>query len=134
MSSEMRIRSGSTNWNEVSRLHSPLLVIDELSGHPDQGSFEVVERKGIGHPDTLCDAIAEAASIDYSRYCVRHFGRTPHHWFDKVMLIGGAAELNYGVGRLTAPYRIIFAGKAALSIGRTRSRWTHFFAARPKTF
>ena len=30
--------------------------------------YEFVERKGIGHPDTMCDAIAEKASTYYLQY------------------------------------------------------------------
>jgi len=29
--------------------------------------FEVVERKGVGHPNTLCDTIAEKVSQAYSQ-------------------------------------------------------------------
>ncbi|MBC7406679.1 MAG: hypothetical protein H7230_04390 [Candidatus Parcubacteria bacterium] len=30
-------------------------------------SYEVVERKGLGHPYTLCDILAEKISASYSR-------------------------------------------------------------------
>ena len=33
---------------------SPLQFVDEL--------VEIVERKGLGHPDTICDAMAETFS------------------------------------------------------------------------
>jgi S-adenosylmethionine synthetase len=85
---------------------------------PNNRPFEVVERKGLGHPDTLCDMMAERASLLYSRHCLASFGKVPHHWFDKVMLVGGEAELKVGSGRLLRPYRVIFAGKAARSVGR----------------
>jgi S-adenosylmethionine synthetase len=78
--------------------------------------IETVERKGAGHPDTLCDRISELTSVLYSKYCYKTFGRIAHHWFDKVMLIGGEAEIAFGVGRLTAPYEIILAGKAVTRI------------------
>lgn len=79
--------------------------------------FELVERKGIGHPDTMCDAIAERASRYYSLYCLEKFGRVAHHWFDKVMIIGGETEVEFGRGVITKPYKIIFAGKAAYQCG-----------------
>jgi S-adenosylmethionine synthetase len=82
--------------------------------------FEVVERKGAGHPDTLCDAIAEAASRRYSRYFQDRYGRLAHHWFDKVMLLGGEARIGYGQGELTRPYQLIFAGKGVLRVGADR--------------
>lgn len=82
--------------------------------------YELVERKGTGHPDTMCDAIAERASRYYSQYCVKHFGRVAHHWFDKVMLLGGDADVNYGKGELVRPYQLIFAGKGAYSFGNQK--------------
>ncbi|MCJ8174440.1 methionine adenosyltransferase [Clostridium botulinum] len=75
--------------------------------------FELVERKGVGHPDTICDAIAERASQYYSQYFYETYGRVAHHWFDKVMLVGGESNISYGKGELIKPYKIIFAGKAA---------------------
>ncbi|MER5431770.1 methionine adenosyltransferase [Streptomyces sp. NPDC002588] len=81
--------------------------------------FELVERKGVGHPDTMCDAIAERASRYYSQYCLEHFGRIAHHWFDKVMLFGGESDLDYGHGELVNPYTVLFAGKGAHRCGDT---------------
>ncbi|MBH8605774.1 MULTISPECIES: methionine adenosyltransferase [unclassified Thermoactinomyces] len=82
--------------------------------------FELVERKGVGHPDTICDAIAERASQYYSRHCIQRFGRVAHHWFDKVMLIGGEADIDFGRGELIRPYIVIFAGKAAYAFGNQK--------------
>lgn len=83
----------------------------------DAATVEVVERKGIGHPDTLCDAVAERASQLYARHCLSVYGRVAHHWFDKVMLVGGEATTDYGHGILTRPYEVVFAGKAAFAVG-----------------
>jgi S-adenosylmethionine synthetase len=79
--------------------------------------FEAVERKGIGHPDTLCDAIAELASRRYSEAVYTMTGRLPHHYFDKVMLMGGAVDMGLGHGELIEPYRVIFAGKVTRKAG-----------------
>jgi S-adenosylmethionine synthetase len=76
-----------------------------------------VERKGTGHPDTICDAISEALSRAYAGYCHARFGSVAHHWFDKVMLIGGAAEVVYGVGEILKPMKIVCAGKCAFRVG-----------------
>jgi S-adenosylmethionine synthetase len=91
-----------------------------LNADPQRGRFELVERKGLGHPDTICDAIAEAMSRLYSRFCLESFGRIAHHWFDKVMLIGGEADIRFGEGRLVRPYTLIYAGKCAFSVGDRR--------------
>lgn len=85
---------------------------------PEDMPFELVERKGKGHPDTLCDAIAERASRYYAQYCLSNFGRIAHHWFDKVMLIGGESQIEFGRGSLVRPFTLIFAGKAARLVGQ----------------
>ncbi|OWA26537.1 methionine adenosyltransferase [Streptomyces sp. CS057] len=79
--------------------------------------YELVERKGVGHPDTMCDAMAERMSRYYSLHCLKEFGGVAHHWFDKVTLYGGGAEIDYGRGELTSPYRVKVFGKAAYRVG-----------------
>lgn len=81
-----------------------------------QQPFEVVERKGLGHPDTICDAVAEQISQALCRYYLEHFGRVLHHNVDKVLLCGGAAQPVFGGGTLTAPIEIYLAGRATTSV------------------
>lgn len=80
-------------------------------------NLELVERKGIGHPDTLADAVAEETSRRYAAYCQERFGAVAHHWFDKVMLLGGEADTQFLKGTITRPTRAILAGKAVMRIG-----------------
>ncbi|MEK3864595.1 methionine adenosyltransferase [Paenibacillus sp. FSL H7-0716] len=88
-------------------------IIKDKKTNIEKLSFELVERKGVGHPDTICDAIAERASRYYSQYFMDTYGRVAHHWFDKVMLIGGLSQIEFGRGELIKPYKVIFAGKGA---------------------
>lgn len=78
---------------------------------------EHVERKGIGHPDTICDQIAEKASEIYSRFSFDKYGRIPHHWFDKVILVGGESVIEFSKGELVRPYTVIFTGKVCYAVG-----------------
>lgn len=73
---------------------------------------EVVERKGLGHPDTICDALAEEVSIALSKYYLENFGTILHHNVDKGLLIGGEATPEFGGGEVISPIRIIIAGRA----------------------
>ena len=91
------------------------LVIE--TGLPRPDATSIVERKGLGHPDTLADHLAERLSRAYSRYTVEHFGAVLHHNFDKLALLGGASEVRYGAGRMTAPVRVLVNGRAAPSCG-----------------
>lgn len=74
--------------------------------------LEIVERKGIGHPDTICDALVETFSSGLSRFYLERFGEILHHNVDKALLCGGAARAVFGGGELTAPIEIHLAGRA----------------------
>ncbi|MET9759973.1 methionine adenosyltransferase [Streptomyces sp. NPDC006372] len=80
-------------------------------------SAEVVERKGAGHPDTLADGVAEAISRAYSRYCLEEFGAILHHNTDKTSLLGGAADVRFGHGELTAPVQVLVNGRITAALG-----------------
>ncbi len=80
-----------------------------------ENDFEVVERKGVGHPDTLADALAERLSSAYSQYTLSQFGAVLHHNFDKVGLLGGASHVTFGDGHMTAPIRVLINGRASIS-------------------
>lgn len=73
---------------------------------------EIVERKGLGHPDSICDSLAEGLSRRLSRFYRDEFGLVLHHNVDKVLLCGGAASPAFGGGRVDKPIEIHLAGRA----------------------
>ena len=79
----------------------------------DDLAVEVVERKGIGHPDSICDGLAEAVSIALSKAYRDRFGFILHHNVDKVLLSAGASEPRFGGGAVIEPVEIYLAGRAA---------------------
>lgn len=79
---------------------------------PSELYIEIVERKGIGHPDTICDCIAEEISIALSKYYIEEFGSILHYNVDKALLVGGMSEPLYKGGRITKPIEIIISGRA----------------------
>lgn len=94
------------------------LVVDTGVAQPP--AVTIVERKGLGHPDTLADHLAEELSRAYSRYTVERFGAVLHHNFDKLALLGGASEVRYGAGRMTSPVKVLVNGRAAPACGGER--------------
>ena len=88
---------------DVALLESP-----PCSGLP----LEIVERKGVGHPDTICDALAESVSGGLSQFYVERFGTVLHHNVDKALLCGGAARPAFGGGEVVEPIEIHLAGRA----------------------
>ncbi|MCX6738838.1 MAG: hypothetical protein NT098_02165 [Candidatus Parcubacteria bacterium] len=79
--------------------------------------IEVVERKGIGHPDSLADIIAEDFSNKYSLYCLENFGTILNYWFDKVTLSGGVSELTFGKHKILKESTIYLFGRATVKFG-----------------
>lgn len=97
------------------------LIIRALdAAPPGSQAVEVVERKGLGHPDTLCDAIAEHASVALCHYYRDHFGTVLHHNVDKVLLCGGAARVAFGGGEILEPIEVYLAGRATREYGGAR--------------
>ncbi len=91
------------------------LVIRAREGlPPGSQEVEVVERKGLGHPDTICDGIAEAVSVRLSRHHLERFGRILHHNIDKVLLVGGRSRPSFGGGEIDEPIQIYLAGRVTL--------------------
>src|SRR3972149_2986569 len=73
---------------------------------------EIVERKGIGHPDTICDNVAEQVSIALSKYYLDEFGVVMHHNVDKGLLVGGIASPFYNGGEIIEPIELTIVGRA----------------------
>ncbi|GHD17068.1 S-adenosylmethionine synthetase [Nocardiopsis kunsanensis] len=80
-------------------------------------SFNVVERKGIGHPDSLADLIAEEFSRRYSLHGLDRFGAVPNHWVDKVALVGAEAEVGFGGYTIRKPISAYLFGKVTRAVG-----------------
>lgn len=79
---------------------------------PGASPVEVVERKGIGHPDSICDAIAERVCVQLCQYYLERFGVILHHNVDKVLLCAGRSEPAFAAGRMIEPLEIYIAGRA----------------------
>ncbi len=88
-----------------------IVVVEATGQFIEDIPVEIVERKGIGHPDSLCDGIAERISVEYTRWCQENLGTLLHHNFDKVQLVAGEVEVGYGGGRMLRPIRIQIAGR-----------------------
>lgn len=82
----------------------------------DQG-IEIVERKGLGHPDSLCDGIADAVSVALCKEYERKCGMILHHNTDKVQLVAGRSCPEYGGGELISPIYIMLGGRATGDFG-----------------
>jgi S-adenosylmethionine synthetase len=77
---------------------------------------EIVERKGIGHPDTICDSLAEELSVELSKLYIKELGAIMHHNVDKALLVGGKAQSRFGGGEVISPIEIFLVGRALREI------------------
>lgn len=77
-----------------------------------QRETEFVERKGIGHPDSLCDGVAEAVSKRLCEEYRSEFDNILHHNTDKVQLVAGNTEPEYGGGEIVKPVYVLIGGRA----------------------
>ncbi len=80
---------------------------------PFRREVEIVERKGLGHPDTLIDGIMEEISKQLSKEYLNEFGRILHHNVDKGQICGGGTEVDFGGGVFTKPIYVLLSGRAA---------------------
>ncbi len=93
------------------------IFIEPISSIPTfKKRFEIVERKGIGHPDTICDLIMNQVSIDLSKLYLKETGAIQHHNMDKGMLVAGQTVNKFGGGKVTKPMKLILGDRATSEV------------------
>lgn len=89
------------------------ILIEELKTTPvEKQQVELVERKGVGHPDSICDAIMEEVSVELCREYMNVFGKIAHHNIDKALLVAGKSSPKIGGGTVDEPMRLVFGDRA----------------------
>jgi len=73
---------------------------------------EIVERKGIGHPDSICDGVAESVSRALAQTYQERFGRLLHFNTDETQLVAGKAAPAFGGGEVLEPIYLLIVGRA----------------------
>ena len=82
----------------------------------EEQAVEIVERKGLGHPDTICDMLSERFSVALSRHYLDRFGLILHHNVDKALLSAGSSAPAYGGGSILKPIGIYLGGRATTQV------------------
>lgn len=89
------------------------LVVESIAGTPvARRRIELVERKGLGHPDTICDSVVEAASVALGRLYLARAGAIAHYNIDKALLVAGQCVRRFGDGEVTRPIELIIGDRA----------------------
>jgi S-adenosylmethionine synthetase len=107
-----------------------IVVEAGTSAGPAERDVEICEHKGLGHPDTIADAVCEAASRELSLAYRNAYGMILHHNLDKGLLVGGRSEPHFGGGRILTPAKLIIAGRATRVDSRVEPVTTAIAAAR----
>jgi len=95
------------------------ILVETIRVQPvEEMIVELVERKGLGHPDYVADSAAEAASKALCRYYIKEYGMILHHNLDKVLLVGGQANPVFGGGEVIQPIYILVSGRATTEVIR----------------
>ncbi|MGC8936724.1 MAG: methionine adenosyltransferase, partial [Candidatus Methanomethylicaceae archaeon] len=93
------------------------VVIEKLNQQPvESHSVEFVERKGLGHPDYIADSLSEEFSLQLCKVYKERFGQILHHNVDKVLLVGGQANVEFGGGEVLTPIYILMSGRATTEV------------------
>ncbi|MEM0141189.1 MAG: methionine adenosyltransferase [Thermoplasmatales archaeon] len=97
------------------------IIVESLPQAPvEQREVEIVERKGIGHPDSVSDGIAEAVSRSLSKYYLENYDRILHHNTDQVEVVGGQSQPEFNGGIILEPVYILLSGRATTQVNGKR--------------
>ena len=77
---------------------------------------EIVERKGIGHPDSVADALAETVSRALCKMYKKEVGTVLHHNTDETQIAAGKSAPKFGGGCIIDPTYILLVGRATTDL------------------
>lgn len=97
------------------------IAVEKITQTPTaKREVEIVERKGIGHPDSVSDGVAESVSRALSKYYLKEYNKILHHNTDQVEIVGGQSAPKFGGGLVLEPTYILLSGRATTKVGNDR--------------
>lgn len=99
----------------------PQVLIQRLAQPPiGEQRIEIVERKGVGHPDSICDAVMEEVARAINAEYQKRFGQVLHNNIDKGLLVAGRVRRRLGGGRVLRPMELVIGDRATFRVGKVR--------------
>ncbi len=87
--------------------------VEKITQTPiEKQEIEIVERKGVGHPDSMADGFAEAVSRALCNEYIKKCGTVLHHNTDQVEVVAGRSCPEYKGGELISPIYVLLVGRA----------------------
>ena len=97
------------------------IIVEDLKQTPlEKQRVEIVERKGLGHPDYICDSVMDNISLGLSREYLEKAGSILHHNVDKALLVAGEAEPRFNGGIVKQPMLFVFGDRATSEFNGTK--------------
>jgi S-adenosylmethionine synthetase len=97
------------------------ILVHELSHTPiELQSVEFVERKGVGHPDSIADGLAESVSRALCKMYLKRYDHILHHNTDETQIVGGQSAPKFGGGAILEPTYILLVGRATTNVNGER--------------
>ncbi len=97
------------------------IIIEPLKQPPiEEQRIEIVERKGIGHPDSISDGIAEAVSRALCNAYLERFEAIMHHNTDEVQITAGESSPQFGGGEVIKPIEILLTGRGISEVNKEK--------------
>ena len=78
----------------------------------EKQQIELVERKGVGHPDSISDGLAEAMSRALCKEYIEKCGAVLHHNTDETQIVAGRSNPQFGGGEVIQPIYTLLVGRA----------------------
>jgi len=95
--------------------------VEKLTQTPvEKQEIEIVERKGVGHPDSMADGFAEAVSRALCNEYIKKCGTVLHHNTDQVEVVAGRSCPEYRAGELISPVYVLLVGRATKEFQDTK--------------
>lgn len=97
------------------------ILVEAHSHTPiERQTTEIVERKGVGHPDSIADGLAESVSRSLCKMYLERYGRILHHNTDEVQVVGGQSAPKFGGGVVLEPAYVLLVGRAVTQVNGER--------------
>jgi S-adenosylmethionine synthetase len=97
------------------------IFVEKIEYTPVEKQYvELVERKGIGHPDSIADGLSENVSKALCRMYLERYDRVLHHNTDETQIVGGQSSPKFGGGDVLEPVYILLVGRATTEVNGER--------------
>jgi S-adenosylmethionine synthetase len=97
------------------------IIMETIDETPiEKQNVEIVERKGIGHPDSVADGLSESVSRALCKMYLERYDRILHHNTDETQVVGGQSAPKFGGGTILEPIYILLVGRATTEVNGER--------------